>query len=333
MDSLSELIQAFPVANALSEYVDIFVDHELATIVGVAFWMTWGLYWALMIHYASGYASSWHPGTGVTVTVFFIICPAIMTGINLMHVSLFGWLETAGGLIKVVAIIGVSLTLYYLAGQLGTASANLDQGFIKGHDIHTQAVNVCAVLPLVAYSWIGLEIIAVTAYEAKDYTNLRGPSQLLPYFVFIVYFIAAVGECLATPWSSPSLPSPNKREDYAGEGIPSDFSSTAVVIVAATTAGQRAIAEVFNGVLIFSAVSAGNTCLYVASRTLYGFALNDRRRNSWGLRQLAKVNKYGVPKYAVLATALVFGWLPFLSLAPSPANIHVSPTHSDRNIC
>lgn len=324
MDSLSELIQAFPCANALSEYVDIFVDHELATIVGVAFWMTWGIYWALMINYAAGYASSWHPGDGVTITVFFIICPAVMAAINLAQVSLFGWVETAGGFIKVVGIVAVSLTVYYLAGQLGTASANLEEGFIKGKDWHTQAVNVCAVLPLVAYSWIGLEIVAVTAYEAKDYTDLRAPSQVLPYFVFVIYFIAAVGESLATPWSSPLLPSPTKREDYAvGAASPSAFSSTAVVIVAATQANQMIIAEVFNGVLIFSAISAGNTCLYVASRTLYGFALNDRRRNSWGLQKLSKVNKYGVPKYAVLTTVLVFGWLPFLSLAPGQSNIEV----------
>ena len=331
MESLSELIQAFPCANALSEYVDIFVDPELATVVGIAYWMTWGIYWAMMVNAAGAYMNSWEPGVGVIIAVFFIIIPSIMVGINLTHVSLFGWIETLGGLLKTIAIVAVSLTVYYLAGQLGNAPANIQEGFVKGEDWHTQAVNVCSVLPMVAYSWIGLEIVAVTAYEAKHYTDLRVPSQALPYFIFILYFVCAVGECLAIPYNAPLLPRPTRRDApadstagiIASQPAPISFTSTAIVVIAATQVDQWRIAQVFNGVLIFSALSAGNTCLYVASRTLYGFAFNDRRRNSALLKRLSWVNKYGVPKYAVLATAAVFGWLPLLSLGPSPEAVQV----------
>ena len=38
MECVSELIQMFPTPNAIVEFVRVFVDEDLAWVVGVAYW-------------------------------------------------------------------------------------------------------------------------------------------------------------------------------------------------------------------------------------------------------------------------------------------------------
>ncbi len=38
MEGLSEMIELWPVSNAMMEFVKAFVDGDLATVVGIAYW-------------------------------------------------------------------------------------------------------------------------------------------------------------------------------------------------------------------------------------------------------------------------------------------------------
>jgi amino acid transporter len=66
--------------------------------------------------------------------------------------------------------------------------------------------------------------------------------------------------------------------------------------------------------MIFSVLSASNTSLYVASRTLYGLAVNVPETNAIG-RQLHKIGHVmdnGIPPWSIVLSALSFLWLPFV---------------------
>ena len=39
MECISEMVQMFPAPNALIEYVRVFVDPDLAWVVGIAYWL------------------------------------------------------------------------------------------------------------------------------------------------------------------------------------------------------------------------------------------------------------------------------------------------------
>jgi yeast amino acid transporter len=39
MEGVSELVQCFPVPNAIVEYVKTFVDEDLGWVVGIAYWL------------------------------------------------------------------------------------------------------------------------------------------------------------------------------------------------------------------------------------------------------------------------------------------------------
>ena len=38
MEGISEMIQMFPTPNAIMEFVRVFVDEDLAWVVGIAYW-------------------------------------------------------------------------------------------------------------------------------------------------------------------------------------------------------------------------------------------------------------------------------------------------------
>ena len=38
MEGLSEMIELWPVSNAMMEFVSAFIDEDLATVVGIAYW-------------------------------------------------------------------------------------------------------------------------------------------------------------------------------------------------------------------------------------------------------------------------------------------------------
>ena len=158
---------------------------------------------------------------------------------------------------------------------------------------------------------------SVTAFEARDLHSLRLPSKTIAYFVFVLYFLCAIGEVLNVQWTDPNLPtihgSLNKTSaQTAGKPL----GSRAILVVAALRAGYKDAPHVFNGFMIFSALSASNTALYVASRSLYGMT---RTINPWTWLSKLKIlgnvwHKTGVPMWALFASFLGFLWLPFLQL-------------------
>ena len=169
-------------------------------------------------------------------------------------------------------------------------------------------------IPLVAYSFQGVEVIAVTAFEARDASALRWPSRSIAYVVFVLYLLCTIGEALNVAWNDTHLPA-------IYDGPPTQTATnpptTVIIIVTAFRAGYRSLAGVLNGCLIFSVLSASNTSLYVSSRTLYGITreMPDTNWFNKQIRQLSLVVRgTGVPAAALLFSAVSFFWLPFLQL-------------------
>jgi len=168
----------------------------------------------------------------------------------------------------------------------------------------------------VAFSFLGIETITVTAFEARFSKSLRRPSQVMAYVAFLLYFLCALGEVLNVKWNNNHLPA-----IYGGIGnntVPQsteDPQSTSMLVIAAWEAGYKDLAGFLNGCLIFSVLSASNTSLYVASRTLYGLTREADKHKLRAIHVMSTVvPKTGAPAAAVVVSALSFFWLPFLQL-------------------
>jgi amino acid transporter len=196
----------------------------------------------------------------------------------------------------------------------------------------------------VAYAYIGVEIIAVVALEAKiavhppgrnrtrnSGNSLKYPAKLIAWITALIYFLSAFSYYMNVSWLDPSLPGLGSRDNAAtflnrtqaagnSTAMPSMKTprTNSIVVIALDNAGLPALAGFVNGCLIVAVLSAANTALYVASRTLFGLtkAIGPDSR-FWGWFSVFSTTTPGrrVPAPALFISALAFCWIPFLHLA------------------
>jgi amino acid transporter len=92
----------------------------------------------------------------------------------------------------------------------------------------------------VAYSFQGVEVIAVTAFEARDASALRWPSKWIAYVVFLLYLFCTIGETINIPWSDPNLPL------IPGGNTTAHNSTTNVIVSMTFNAGYQNLAGFIN---------------------------------------------------------------------------------------
>ena len=161
--------------------------------------------------------------------------------------------------------------------------------------------------------------MTVTAYEARDLRSIRRPSQCIAYIILGLYLFCIIGELLNVEWTNSALPekyvNPIRKVTANGDGN-GQIGSGAIIVVAAFQAGHKKIAGLLNGCMMFSALSAANSSLYVASRVLYGMTRDIHPDSPMAIfKGLSSVwSRTGVPIRALWVSFLAFIWLPFLRL-------------------
>ena len=167
-------------------------------------------------------------------------------------------------------------------------------------------------LPIAAYAFLGVEIIAVTAFEAGNPKALHFPAKWIAYVVLVLEFSVVLGEVLNVEWKDPMLPQLQGQPDILGAG-----HSHAVFVLAALNAEIPVLPAVLTGCIIFSILSSANTALYVASRTLFGLAR--KLEPTHHLRLMRWLSKLGtttpntkIPAWSLLVSLISFCWLPLL---------------------
>lgn len=100
MEGLSEMIELWPVSNAMMEFVKSFVDGDLATVVGIAYWYdtllmsltqiadvdcyrySWSSCFAALIIATAEFTGYWHLAQEWQIFILFILCPLLLMVIN-----------------------------------------------------------------------------------------------------------------------------------------------------------------------------------------------------------------------------------------------------------
>ncbi|KAF2687944.1 hypothetical protein K458DRAFT_173161 [Lentithecium fluviatile CBS 122367] len=229
-------------------------------------------------------------------------------------------------------VLGITIVLYVMAAQKGYWSGDgpIQDGFTYNPTFTANKYEaLCYVIPIIAFGFLGVETFAATAFEARSSRSLRFPSQTIAYFTLGLYFLCLLGQCLNVSWLSDHLPL-----IYGGIGDSITDTkdlmnprSSSLTVIALWDWGQKGLAGFLNGAMIFSVMSASNTSLYVASRTLYGLALDVPTTSRAG-RMLHSfsvvVPQTGVPARALIFSAMAFFWLPFVNLKQGYAVQYVS---------
>lgn len=166
------------------------------------------------------------------------------------------------------------------------------------------------------YGFLGAESITTTAFEAADRNALRFPSRYIAYLITLLYFLSALGQAHTVSWTNPSLPSLRARAATPA-AEPEMARSHALIVLGAQEQGETKWAAFFTGTMIFFCLSSANTALYISSRTLYGLTRSlGVGQSKWYLKWLSIFGTTTpvarVPGWALLVSAVAFGWLPFL---------------------
>lgn len=234
------------------------------------------------------YLGHWWPAVPGWVWVAGAI--ALVTGLNLVHVKVFGETEFWLSLVKVTAIVAMivaGLAILVLGLHLpGGSTPGIENLWAHDGFAPYGLWGVLVSLTVVVFAFGGIETLGLSAAEAQD------PGRAIPRAIntipwrVLLFYVGAIGVilCLA-PWTTVDGRSSAFVQIFDAVGLP-------------------AAAHVLNAVVITAAFSALNAITFSIGRMLHGLAEQGDAPEA-----LARTNHRGVPVAAVgfVAAALTVG--------------------------
>src|SRR6201997_5581252 len=280
--ALAEMAVVHPVAGAFGIYAERYLNPWAGFSVRATYGVAQIIAIGAEVTAAGIYISFWFPN--VPQWIWVVLFSAGLVALNSMKVNRLGEFEYWFATIKVAAIVafiivGISLILGVGSrGAIGLANLTQHGGFLpagwKG---------VWLSLTITVTSYMGVEIIAVTAGEAEH------PEVTIPHAMrnivwrLILFYVLAIAIMVTmVPWNR--------------SGISSTVSSSPFV-TAFAAAHIPFAAAIMNFVVLTAALSSVNTNLYLSTRMLFSLG-----RGSYAPAWLGRVSSNGVPHRALLVS-------------------------------
>jgi AAT family amino acid transporter len=283
MGALSEMAVAHPTAGSFGVYAELYVNRWAGFVVRYT-------YWACQCVAIGGeaiaiaiYCQWWFPNT--PKWMWIVAFSVALLWVNASSVGNFGAFEYWFAMIKVVAIVLFIVFGTALLLGLGPAPAiGLVHYTAHGGFLPYGIQGVWMAMVFVIFSYIGTEVVAVTAGEAQD------PQKAVPRAMrsmvtrLSIFYIGAIVVLVGiAPW--------NQVQPGA------DVTASPFVRVFHTM-GIPAAAHLINFVVVTAAASSMNCNLYLVSRTIFSLS-----RGGYAPTVFGKVSKNGTPVFALLVSA------------------------------
>ena len=298
--SLAEMAVVHPVAGAFGVYAETY----LSAWSGFAVRATYGLVQIIAIGAevtaVAIYCGFWFPH--VPQWVWVAGASLALVAINALQVGRFGEFEYWFALIKVSAIVAfIAIGAMLIFGVGPRPALGLSNLFANGGFLPFGLKGVWLALTLALTSYMGVEVIAVTAGEARDPEHSIPRAMRTIVYRLIFFYVLAISAMLAmTPWnrvgSETGLSGSPFVSAFAGVGIPY-------------------AASIMNLVVITAALSSCNADLYLTTRMLFSLS-----QSGYAPAWLSRLSSNGVPHRALgLSTAGMIAAILLAIYAPSRA--------------
>ena len=280
--TVTEMAVVHPVAGAFGVYAEKYLSPWAGFSVRATYALVQIIAIGAEVTAVGIYFSFWFPD--VPQWIWVVAASLARVALNSMQVNRLGEFEYWFAMIKVVAIVSfiiVGLGLIFgIASQSAVGFANLTQ---HGGFLPNGWKGVWLSLTLTITSYMGVEIIAVTAGEAQspEVTIPRAMKNIV-YRLILFYVLAITIMVTVVPWNQSSSGS-----TITGSPFVTAFAAAHIPFAAA----------VMNFVVLTAALSSVNTDLYLATRMLFSLA-RDGHPTAW----LSAVSRNGVPHRALLAS-------------------------------
>ncbi|KAH9982507.1 amino acid permease [Lactifluus volemus] len=264
MISLGEMVSYLPIPGGHIKLAERFVDPAFSFTMGWNYWYNWTIVLPAELSAAAVLIDFWDKKTSLN-SAWVTICLIVVIAINFMGAGAYGEAEFVFASIKVITITGLIILGIILDLGGGPDHDRLGFRYWKNPGPFVQIFGITGakgrflgfwtVLTQAGFSFIGTEIVAIAAGEAKN------PRRNLPkairrvYIRILLFYIGGVTiigllACLGS-----------------GTAAASPF------VIAIKRSGIKALPQIINAALLTSAWSAASSDLYTSSRALYGLAI------------------------------------------------------------
>lgn len=282
MRALGELLLSNSKFNSFVDIANEYLGPFGGFVIGWTYWVCWIVSSMSDLTAMGQYFAYWYPQVPHWLTVLFIVL--ILISFNLLGARLFGELEFWFSIIKVVTIITmviVGLVLIFLSFKTEYGHASFGNLIHHGGMFPHGAAGFLMSFQIAVYSFIGIELIGVTAGETKN------PEKTIPKAInnvpirILLFYIGGLLVIMSViPWFK----------------IDPDSSPFVKLF---TLIGVPFAAGIVNFVVLTAAASATNSGIYSNSRILFGLA-----KQGLGPKALTKTNSNGVPYLSMFVSSI-----------------------------
>ncbi|WP_426179769.1 amino acid permease [Pseudomonas sp. TWRC1-2] len=289
MRALGEMAVHNPVSGSFGQYASTYLGPMAGFILGWTYAFEMIIVCLADVTAFGIYMGFWFPEVARWVWVLGIVF--LIGGLNLCNVKVFGEMEFWLSLLKVGAIVamilgGFGIMLFGIHSAGDTQASGISNLWAHGGFMPNGVGGLIASFAVVMFAFGGIEIIGITAGEAKDPQRVipkainAVPLRILLFYVLTLFVLMAI-----YPW--PQIGS-------QGSPFVQIFSNL----------GIGSAATILNIVVISAAVSAINSDIFGAGRMMYGLAQQGQAPKGF-----AQLSKQGVPwmTVVVMGAALLGG--------------------------
>ncbi|HZS03829.1 MAG TPA: amino acid permease [Blastocatellia bacterium] len=282
MGALSEMAVAHPTAGSFGVYAEIYLSPWAGFVSRWTYWAAQVIAIGGEITAVAIYCKLWFPR--VPSWVWIVSFSAAMVYVNARNVGSFGEFEYWFAMIKVVTIVlfivfGVAAITGLGTGErIGLQNYTAHGGFLP-HGL----AGVWKAIVFVIFSYIGTEVVAVTAGEAANPQEAVPRAMRSMLLRLITFYLGAIVILIGVaPWDR-LLP---------GGGVQASPFVTVFQLF-----GIPAATHLMNFVVLTAALSSINCNLYLVTRMLFSLA-----RGGYAPAPFGRVNGRSVPVNALLAS-------------------------------
>ncbi|MBP9743340.1 MAG: amino acid permease [Burkholderiales bacterium] len=281
--SLGELSAHLPSTGSFCEYSGLFVSKPFGYAMGINYWFNWAITLAAEISAAVIVIKFWFPhGSDFLFSLIFFVT---ILALNLFSVRIYGEIEYFLSIFKVtIIVIFIILGAVLVIQQPNFGMHNF---IIADGPFHNGLTGFFMVFLVAGFAFQGSELIGITSGETEN------PQQSIPKAVKNVFWRLLMFYILGTLVISLLIPFPQLANN--GNVQESPFTLVFSNYIPGTIASN-----ILNFVILVAILSAANASMYSATRTLWYMAQTNQAP-----RVFAKITSYGLPIYALIATALV----------------------------
>ncbi|MFJ5772031.1 amino acid permease [Psychrobacillus sp. NPDC093180] len=283
MRALGEMAVYNPVSGSFSRYAKDYLGPLAGYITGWNYWFLWVVTCMAEITAVGVYMQMWYPDS--PSWIWALAALIIMTLVNLIAVKAYGEFEFWFALIKIIAIlamifVGLGVIIFGLGnGGIGVGISNL---WSNGGFAPNGITGILMSLQMVMFAYLGVEMIGVTAGEAKN------PKTVIPraidtvFWRILIFYVGALFVIMSIyPWN-----------EIGENGSPFVLMFEAI--------GIGPAAGIINFVVLTAALSSCNSGIFSTGRMLFNLAEQSQASPSF-----KRINGAGVPARAVLFSALL----------------------------